>query len=265
MKQRILSALVALPILVVFLLYAGQTLFGCVLSLIAMLALHEFYGMGLPPHCRFEAWCGSLAGVAMTLAILYAAGPFSLLAGIVFPVLGLSVLFLFRFKNLQQVGHDLAVILLGLAYIPLLLVHAGLLRHLESGRNWVFLVLVIVMVSDSLAYFVGRKWGRRKLYPAVSPNKSQEGAVGGLVGGLLGALLFKLSFFPALGWLDIVLLGTGIGIFSQVGDLVESLFKRSFGVKDSGSLIPGHGGILDRLDSLLFAFPPAFYYATWFY
>jgi phosphatidate cytidylyltransferase len=175
----------------------------------------------------------------------------------------LTLIYLFRFQDMQAVSRDLAVSLFGLLYIPLLLSHAALLRTLPAGRDWIFLVLFVVMASDTLAYFVGMKWGRHSLYVAVSPKKTIEGSVGGLLGGICGALTCKWSFFAELGALDVLLLGCGVGAFSQLGDLVESLLKRSFGVKDSGSIIPGHGGLLDRLDSLLFAFPVTYYYAIW--
>lgn len=221
--------------------------------------------MSLPAWRRPDACAGIVCGMGMTLGMLWSADPRIQLACLVFPVLLLALVVLFRGPDLSRAAGDLAILLLGLAYVPLLLAHAGLLRDLPFGRSWIFLVLFIVMASDSLAYFVGRRWGRRKLYPAVSPNKSVEGACGGFAGGLLGALIVKISFFPELRWLDVALLGGIVGIFSQLGDLVESLFKRSFGVKDSGNLIPGHGGVLDRLDSLLFAFPPTFYYVVWVY
>jgi phosphatidate cytidylyltransferase len=176
-----------------------------------------------------------------------------------------AIMFLLRFQDLQTVLPQLSFVLLGFFYISLPLTHLILLRGLDSGREWVFLTLLIIMAGDTAAYFTGTSLGRRKLYPAISPNKSIEGAIGGLAGSVAGALLARWWFFPALTVVDSLLLGIFIGSLGQLGDLFESMVKRSTGVKDSGRIIPGHGGILDRLDSLLFAFPPAYYYALWLY
>lgn len=262
-KQRIITALVALPLLILFVLYSSNGLFAGLLFVVNALALHEFYRMALPETRRLEGSLAVVAGVLCCVGLVYATSTPLLLLSIVLPCAFLALVYLFRFQDMQTVSRDLAVSLLGLLYIPLLLSHAILLRALPSGCDWIFLVLFVVMASDSLAYFVGRKWGQHRLYEAVSPKKTIEGSLGGLAGGVLGAVICKLWFFAELSNLDVLLLGIGVGVFSQLGDLVESLLKRSFGVKDSGALIPGHGGLLDRLDSLLFAFPVTYYYAVW--
>jgi len=232
--------------------------------MLGAIGLHEFYTMALPPERRGEALLASALGVTLMAALLFCPVPGAGQATLVAVVLALTVLFLFRYRTIESVGRDLALTALGLLYVALLLSHAGLLRMLPEGRDWVFLVLFTVMASDSLAYFAGITLGKHRLYEAISPKKSIEGAVGGLVGGVLGTLAAKLWLLPQLQVLDVLLLGLGVGAFSQVGDLVESMLKRSFCVKDSGTLFPGHGGLLDRLDSLLFAFPATYYYALWF-
>jgi phosphatidate cytidylyltransferase len=238
-------------------------LFAGLLFVVSALALREFYRMALPKQRRLEGSLAVAAGILCSAGVVYAPNAAFLLMSIVLPCLALALVSLFHFQDMQSVIRDLAISLLGLLYIPLLLSHAALLRILPAGRDWIFLVLLVVMASDTLAYFVGRKWGWHRLYEAVSPKKTIEGSLAGLFGAVLGAAVSKLWFFTELSSVDVLLIGIGVGAFSQLGDLFESLLKRSFGVKDSGGLVPGHGGLLDRLDSLLFAFPVTYYYAMW--
>jgi phosphatidate cytidylyltransferase len=153
----------------------------------------------------------------------------------------------------------------GILYIGWLLSHLVALRGLNSGRNWVFLVLFVTWVSDTTAFLVGRRFGRHKLAPAISPSKTWEGTIGGICGGIAVSTLFfaPTSFQLPLSSGQAILLGALTSILGQVGDLVESLLKRNLGVKDSGRLMPGHGGILDRIDSLIFAGIVVYYFALW--
>ena len=176
-----------------------------------------------------------------------------------------AIIFLFTFKELRSASSDLSLLFMGFLYVPILLAHLQMMRGLPYGQQWVFLLMVIVMAGDTGAFYVGTSFGRRKLYPVVSPNKSVEGAVGGLAGSLVGAIIAKYTFFPQLTLADAVVTALILGILGQLGDLFESFLKRSFGVKDSGTIFPGHGGVLDRLDSILFAAPAAYYYATFIF
>lgn len=262
-KQRILTGVVLLPLLILFIYLASEPFFILLVSVATLLALREFYAMALPSSRRLEQTLAVLSGTAL-VPLIWLERPALFAGALVLLVLFFAILFLLRFRDLTTVTQQLALMFFGFFYAPLLLGHLGLLRALPNGREWVFLVLLLVMASDTAAYFTGVNLGRRKLYPAISPNKSVEGALGGLAGSLAGAFLARAWFFPALEIADCLFLGLGLGILAQLGDLFESMLKRSFGVKDSGTLIPGHGGILDRLDSLLFAFAPAYYYALCF-
>ncbi len=184
--------------------------------------------------------------------------------GLTLSVFLFACLFLLRHGTMNSVVGELGLLLFGFLYITIPLGHLALLRGLSHGTRWVLLVLFLVMLNDSCAYFTGTFWGKKKLYPSVSPNKSVEGAVGGMAGSILAAGLAHMTFMPWTGLLPLLFLGLLVGVVAELGDLFESLLKRSFGVKDSGRLIPGHGGILDRLDSLLFAFPLTYYFALCF-
>lgn len=220
--------------------------------------------MGLRTEHRLEQWLAAFWGAAVIPLLFYenVALLFPWLTG---AMLFFSLLFLFRLPDITVVHHRLGWIVLGLVYLPILLGHLIPLRLLTDGRQWIFLTLIVIMSCDTFAYFIGSKFGKRKLYPAVSPNKSIEGGIGGLVGSVFAVLMVKCTFLPILGVFDAILVGLLLGVVGQVGDLFESLLKRACRVKDSGSMIPGHGGILDRLDSLLFAFPVVYYVARYGY
>lgn len=119
-------------------------------------------------------------------------------------------------------------------------------------------IFIFIWVNDTGAYLVGSRWGKRRLAPSISPKKSVEGSIGGLLLVLLSAVVLRLLLFPELSWLRILLIATVVAVFGTIGDLFESSLKRQAGVKDSGKLIPGHGGILDRIDSLLLAVPAVY-------
>lgn len=256
--------MIALPLLILLLGYANSTVFSVFIFLVLLISLAEFNRMGLGNNYCLEQWLAAVLGACVV--ILLATHNVILL----FPLytcffLLFSLFFLFRFQTIESVHHHFSWILLGWFYLPLLLGHLVPLRQLEHGQRWIFLTLMVIMGCDTLAYFVGSRFGKHKLYPAVSPNKSIEGAIGGLIGSVIAVLLAKYSFMPLIGIADGVLIGLLLGTAGQLGDLFESLLKRACKVKDSGNIIPGHGGMLDRLDSLLFAFPIVYYLARYGY
>ncbi len=157
-----------------------------------------------------------------------------------------------------------AALLIGALYIGYGGESLTLLRDLHRGWAWLLLLLICIWMTDSVAYFVGRYVQGPKLWPSVSPSKTISGAVGGLVGSVIGSVVFGMIALPGHSIASWVLCGLVISVTGQIGDLIESAYKRSTGVKDSGQLLPGHGGMLDRVDSLLFAAPFALHFITAF-
>jgi len=153
--------------------------------------------------------------------------------------------------------------LAGIIYIGWLMSHLVALRGLADGRDWVFFALLVTFASDSTAYFVGRAWGRHPMAPDISPKKTVEGAVGGVIGAIVAGLLLAWILNLPISYVAALVLAIVVSIFGQIGDLFESLFKRNTSIKDSGSGVPGHGGFLDRLDSVVFAVVVVYYYVIW--
>lgn len=226
-----------------------------------LLALFEFYRMlearGLRP-----LW---LSGLALTAALFLLVALPGWHSAPLWPLAALLLLAaaLARGAEPAQAVPAAAFTLLAAVYLGALggtLAALRLLRPSELGAWRLTLLLAVIMGSDTLAFFVGRALGRHKLAPQISPAKTVEGALGGLLGGVAGALAVRAWGLPELPLTHALLLGGVVAAFGILGDLVESLLKRWAGVKDSGALFPGHGGMLDRLDSLLFGAPVLYYY-----
>ncbi len=276
--QRFLVAVVAVPVLLVLFYYFDRPEPTWVLIFAAsILAMREYFAMTLPAEDREGAL---MMGIVATSAFFWLNPTFALLrygkdssvaaiawaAGPVLPI-ALAVVvpglyYLFRFRDMQTVAGRFAHTVAGIVYAGFLLSFLPLLKLLPGGGDAVLLVLVVAWVADTGAYFAGRFLGKSKLYEAVSPKKTWAGAWGGLAGSLAGAAILKLVHADWLSWVDVVAIAIPGGVLGQMGDLAESLIKRSVGVKDSGALLPGHGGILDRIDAVLFIAPYVYVYLT---
>lgn len=256
---RIVSAVVLLPV-VLFLLWKGGVYSAVLFAFAAGACASEYYTItlkGLSP----AGWVGLvLAGAVPLLPLHNPEHPgeiaFWVTAGLFF--------FAWTYHlirgPLPEAPVRSAHILTGFIYGAVGLTALSALRLREQGLSWVICALVITWANDTAAYFAGRFLGRHKLYVEVSPNKTWEGFFGGMVGSVGGMFIARAGFFPHFTVLDCVVMGVMGGIFGPIGDLCESMLKRAYGVKDSGKIIPGHGGMLDRIDALLFNAPLVFIY-----
>ncbi len=252
-RKRLIVACILVPIFYLYVMYLPAEYLLFLLVLVSSAALIEFYSMfRLHPALRYA---GLVSGAAM-LAVFFASRHF-FVDVLLLSAMGIMGIRLFLKRDPAASLSEVAAVILGLLYIPGLLTFQ--LSLVKAGPVWIVLLYISVWVSDSMAYYVGKSLGRRKLYPEVSPNKTVAGAAGSVIGGGAGALFVRSVLMRQISPYHAVLLGSAIGLASIVGDLVESMFKRDAGVKDSSNLLPGHGGILDKLDSVTFA-GPVFYW-----
>ncbi len=257
--NRILTALVAIPLLLVLIFLGSSFHFFLLICLVAAIGLYEYFGFALPDEQRWAKVFGWLLGMVIFFTASIAPDKYiSHALGIVLP--GLLIWTLFYEKETKKSLDNAGLMLLGIFYAGFLFSYLVHIRDQEFGSKWILTLLVATWAQDTGAYFAGRWLGRNKLFPRVSPGKTWEGAIGGLLASVVGVVLARWIYFPHLVVFDCVILGIGVGVVGPLGDLCQSMMKRSRGVKDSGKILPGHGGILDRLDSLLFSAPFMYYY-----
>ncbi|MFC1991821.1 phosphatidate cytidylyltransferase [Chloroflexota bacterium] len=267
LKKRVISALWGIPLLAAAVWFEQPVPWFTVLIVIwGLLAVFEFYRMVAASSVSPLTYFGLVLTLLFILSPHYNYDFFiPLLPLLLTSLVVLPLIWLLLRAHKENAVSAWVWTVAGILYVGWLLSYLVALRLQDDGRNWVFLALFVTFASDTSAFFTGRALGKNKLAPNISPGKTWEGAIGGIVGAIIFSLFFVLPtpFALPINWWQAVLLGLLVSIFGQFGDLVESLFKRNMGVKDSGNLLSGHGGFLDRVDSVVFAGVLVYYYAVW--
>jgi phosphatidate cytidylyltransferase len=258
-RQRVLSSLLLIPAFLLLVHFGSAFHFALVIGLVIALAAWEFSrlcpegtdpGLSLATVLGALAWHGAVTWSGAVAAVGTAVGAVALVRATVVPSP-------FRVGLLQG-----AWIVLGVTYAGGLLSCIGLLRALPEGRQFIYLLTFAIWAGDTGAFYLGSRFGRRPLAPRISPKKTVEGALGGLAATVVVALAGSIQIWPRVSWDKAAWVGLVLGVAGIIGDLCESVVKRGAAAKDSGSLIPGHGGVLDRLDSLMLA-GPVLYVLVW--
>ena len=257
-RKKIWTGIIIVPPLILLILWGPPWVLSLMVLIATLLGLREFYGLSLPHSKRIERLVGIGSGLILT-ALLSWGNMKTTPLFLVFLLLILTVLFMASSQDLAMTTLRIGISLFGILYIGFLLSHVSMIRNLAHGKQWALFLILTVWAGDISAYSVGSLLGRHKLYPKISPKKTYEGLVGAIIGSIVMALAFASLFLPQIEKGVSILLAIGIGIFGQLGDFTESMLKRSAQVKDSGNLIPGHGGMLDRVDSFLFSAPFLYY------
>lgn len=257
LRARLATAAVAIPLLLLLIFAAPHWLFALVVSAIGLGGVIEFVVMAFPVQARDRVF-GTVIGALLLAALSFGPGllSFAAFAAVVASTLTWSYL---GHADYERGFADASLMLSGVLYAALLS-HFIWLHHLDDGPVWVTLVIATAMSGDTCGYFVGHAIGRHKLAPRVSPGKTVEGALGIVAGSVLGLVVGTALLLDGTWWREAAVLGVILAILEQLGDLTESAMKRTFGAKESGWIFPGHGGVLDRIDSLLFPVSFVYYY-----
>jgi len=258
--RRIYTILVLAPLLYAVIRYSPPLAFSGVVVLAGGLALFEFYRLCF--GARSHSWLIGIGLTGFAALILGTHRPDIIVPTLLATLVCIISVPLLSRSPLEQSLRDGAMTLFGVLYLGLTLGTLSMTRLLPLGEWLIFFLLLVTWASDTGAYIVGTLYGRHRLAPTISPKKTVEGLVGGLIAAIIAGYAARWWFLPDLSGLDCLILATLLTITGFWGDLTESAMKRSVGMKDSGGILPGHGGMLDRLDSLLFTAPVFYYYVT---
>ncbi|MGH9476511.1 MAG: phosphatidate cytidylyltransferase [Terriglobales bacterium] len=263
---RVWTAAVLVPLVLAAVIWAPPDLFTVLIVLVALLALHEYFGLARASGLTPFRWLGGIGAAAAVVLLALPIPPSEWVALLAVLVVALAVRALTEPEAMPRAMANAGVTLLGIVYLG---VFTGLLcsiRNQNDGVVWLIFMLVVVWAGDTAALYAGRSWGRHRMAPRVSPQKTWEGAGASFVMAVLlgaGFGAWTNVGFSALPVIELAALGGGINVAAQVGDLFESLLKRGAQVKDSGHWLAGHGGVLDRIDAMLFAAPLVWYYVAY--
>jgi phosphatidate cytidylyltransferase len=266
LKHRVFTAILGIPIILLA-IWFGAPWFTLLIAAAALAGTYEFYRMTRLDRREPLFYLGLLWTLALVLSPHYTQGDPRVLPIVITAALIISLILVLRGPSREDSFRRWAWMLAGALYVGWMLSYWLSLRGIDDGRNWVYIAMLTVFANDTGAFFVGRALGRHKLAPAISPAKTWEGAIGGLgcavLGAVITAVVLSLVSTYTFAYWQIIVLGLIVSLFAQLGDLVESLLKRNAGAKESGRLLPGHGGILDRFDSIVFVGAVVYYYVIW--
>ena len=261
--KRVITAFIIIPFLIGIIYFAPSWVFTILILFVALVSLNEFYAM-MKPKVAEKIILFNYLLTAFLFCSLLGKGSFYIATFPLFVVFPLAF-FIFSYpKSYPKIGN-IGHVIMGPFYICLPLAFLAIIARLpqgNQGKMWVFFILAVIFAGDTGSFYFGRLFGKHKL-THISPGKTWEGAIGGLIANVVSASIFGYLFFPSLSVISIMLLAMVIGISGQIGDLAESMLKRMSNIKDSGKILPGHGGILDRIDGLLFAIPVLYIYLSY--
>ena len=269
MLKRILTVLITVPI-IIFCTYSGGLWFFLMVTSLAVISLNEFFNLmktkGLSPYYTLGNFFTLFFIVFIQMTLKHPAWESAFSAILTASIIAVFCTAIF-IRRTAMATVNIAITVLGTLYVGWLFSYLVLLRDLTPHGACLFFLMITIWANDTAAYLIGGKFGRKQLSPYISPKKTVVGAIAGFIFALAVAFVFGMlaekTYIPA-NWIQYLFLGTLIGIFSQLSDLSESLIKRDAGAKDSSRLVPGHGGVLDRMDSFIFAAPVAYYFLVWF-
>ena len=274
MKTRVISAIVGLTLVAIIMFFARQLLPAAVFIL-SLIGIYEFYNAvsraGYKPvkiigyvSCLSLLIIGyekMLAGSEGLVSFLCSGKFLSFVVYVILAVLMSLIVFEHKKYNVS----DIAITVFGIVYVVFLFSFIITTRNMENGAYYIWLIFISAWATDTFAFFTGITIGKRKLIPAVSPKKTKEGSVGGIIGCVIAVSLYGIylrSVLPEVPFYHFIVIGLLCGVISQIGDLAASAVKRFVNIKDYGNIMPGHGGVLDRVDSILFVAPVIYYYIS---
>ncbi len=258
---REITAAVGIPVAIWVVGWADPRVFNVTLAIVAALALYEFLAMGR--NKGYELPVVLCIGLMLFTIAAFVFENVSVEMGMFATLLIIPASYVFRRKSIEESLPSSAIAVLGTMYIGML---GGSLIRLRNdfpvGAKLIAFLLIVVWIGDAGAYYVGKNFGKTKLSPVISPKKTIEGGIGGVLTSITAAIVIHFTFFPEFPLVHAIIAGVILSLSGMVGDLAESMWKRSAEVKDSGTLIPGHGGFFDRFDSILFTAPILYVYWT---
>lgn len=267
LAQRLISAAIGIPIIIGIVLLGGP-LYDVAVAVILGIAAIEFCALFRPPVTPPRAWWsmppwGPVVAVVIAVMVVFAGDIVSDETGYGAAAIAIAMLLLVMRREHVLVRPWWLSLPLAVLYVGFLGAHFVPLRDLDGDGEWVFLAVLSTWGTDTFAYAAGKLFGNHKMAPGISPGKTWEGTAGGLIGGLLTVVALEAALGLPMTTGQAVILGALLPVFAVIADLAESLLKRGAGVKDTSELVPGHGGFLDRLDSLLLTVPLVYYFAVW--